>query len=193
MQVSPIKPKDYPTHYKWWFFLGRLPVQGKYDSKAALAISSGEPEYKGVFETIIGMWMFLQSIPNPSKMATVSVYLFLYGTKPVWEDPKNINGGRWMFTMKNKENIDETWENLVLELVGFGLDPSAETTGIIMAHRPNYTKFSIWTRDKTSEANILAIGRRIHAEVAPLAVLEYQDHNAEYKTFRHVMRPTGSP
>lgn len=192
MQAIIDKYQDPPLHYKWGFWTfteSKVQKPSRYKAGTALAMSASEPIFKGTFETIYSMWAFMASIPKPSMMATANIYLFLYGTKPVWEDPKNCNGGRWMFTMKNNENIDEVWESLVLELVGFGLDPSAETTGIIMAHRPNYTKFSIWTQNKTSEANIMAIGRNIHALVAPTVVLEYQDHNAGHMEFRHVIRP----
>ena len=41
--------------------------------------------------------------------------LFKEGIKPIWEDPRNHKGGRWLVTldMRHKSNLPELWLNLV--------------------------------------------------------------------------------
>lgn len=57
------------------------------------------------------------------------------GIKPMWEDPANERGGKWVFNVRNTEKqlLGHYWENLVLGLIGETVDASDEITGAVVA------------------------------------------------------------
>lgn len=43
----------------------------------------------------------------------------------MWEDPRNINGGRWLVTVekaKGKDKVDEYWLDLLIAMLGEQFD-----------------------------------------------------------------------
>lgn len=56
------------------------------------------------------------NILAPTKLAIGSNYhLFKEGIRPMWEDPINAKGGKWIFTnaRSRKARLDECWLNVV--------------------------------------------------------------------------------
>ena len=48
---------------------------------------------------------------------------FKTGIKPMWEDPENIDGGRWLLTIEKKRvDLNDLWQNALLSLVGSQYD-----------------------------------------------------------------------
>jgi hypothetical protein len=85
-------------------------------------------------------------------------------------------------------SVANIWQNLYLNLFGELLEPSNKTfeiSGIILARRRNYTRFSIWTKNKFNSEAILHIGNIIKAELPKNIALEYQDHNSSFEVYRH--------
>ncbi|KAG0018286.1 hypothetical protein BGZ80_007360 [Entomortierella chlamydospora] len=67
------------------------------------------------------------------------------GIKPMWEDPANANGGRWIVTLlnKNPELLDRCWIELAYALVGEQLDAGDDICGA------DYNGFEIfWATQK---------------------------------------------
>ena len=79
------------------------------------------------------------------------------------------------------------WQNLYLSLVGETLDPDSEIVGIILARRRNYTRFSVWTKNRLRADVVMLIGERIKADLPPTVGLEYQDHRAPFGEYRYTM------
>ncbi len=75
--------------------------------------------------------------------------LFREGIRPAWEDSANENGGKWVFTVSNKDlpSLDDKWMNLVLSLIGETIDDGDCVTGIVVSLRKVGSKIAIWTRD----------------------------------------------
>jgi translation initiation factor 4E len=147
-------------------------------------VEAAAPKRMGSFADIETMWRWMNNVRIPSKTPVDSnIYIFEDGIQPTWEDPANAMGGRWLVSLRG-DDADDAWMTLYLMLVGETLDPDTQICGIIAAHRRNYIRLSIWTRDRNhSEAN-LAIGRRAKQELQ-LPALEYQDHKAGFEKFRH--------
>lgn len=56
--------------------------------------------------------------PPSSLLPTTDYLLFHSGIRrPVWEDPLNISGGKWIIRLR-KGVADRLWEDLVLAIVG---------------------------------------------------------------------------
>ena len=160
-------------------------IRGKKPEK----VEPSEPEHIGDFGCVVRMWNFLNNLPTPCTMDIDStLYIFEKGTAPLWEDPNNVNGGRWMFTIQvNMEKIDDLWQHLVLMFSGGSLDSEGEITGILVSVRRNYIRISIWTKNRDNTTYLMALGTRIKAMIPDDIRLEYQDHGAPFNEYRHLI------
>ena len=67
-------------------------------------------------ESFWSLWTHLN--PPSSLLPTTDYLLFHSGIRrPVWEDPLNITGGKWIIRLR-KGIADRLWEDLVLAIVG---------------------------------------------------------------------------
>eukprot|EP00761_Pharyngomonas_kirbyi_P009292 gb/GECH01009308.1/.p1 GENE.gb/GECH01009308.1/~~gb/GECH01009308.1/.p1 ORF type:complete len:228 (+),score=46.31 gb/GECH01009308.1/:1-684(+) len=122
--TGPLKMEDYESHLK--------PI--------------------GTFKTVEGFWETYSHLLRPSDLAGVSgieFHCFKEGIKPVWEDPTNKDGGRWMIRLK-KGVADKYWEDLLLALIG-GYLPSS-VTGLVISIR-DHDILSVWTKDANDQKN----------------------------------------
>jgi translation initiation factor 4E len=56
-----------------------------------------------VFDTLEDFWAIYQHIARPNVIPQNSDYnLFVDGIKPMWEDERNRNGGKWMLRMQER-------------------------------------------------------------------------------------------
>jgi translation initiation factor 4E len=134
----------------------------------------------GGFATVQDFWCWHNNLPAPSTLPIDgNLFLFQRGIDPAWEDPANVNGGRWVASAAVVP--DEAWLGLCMALVGEHLDPGAEVTGLVLSRRRDYGRVSVWTREKTKEAEVMLVGRRLRELLgAKSAELEYQDHGVGY-------------
>jgi translation initiation factor 4E len=166
-----------------------LQLDRSWDVWVSVRTAGGVPRVAGGFSTVGDMWRLMNNLPAPSRAPVeANICQFQSGVHPTWEDERNERGGRWMFSVASPRDADVAWRNLYVALSGETLDPKYDVVGIIMARRRNYTRFSVWTRDKDDEEAVLAVGVRIRAAVAAKKlVLEYQDHGAAYDQYRYTM------
>src|SRR5258706_2915629 len=95
----------------------------------------------GEFNTVEGFCRYFNWLKPPSKLERNSNYhLFKGGIKPMWEDPANANGGKWVLTMKsNPMLLDRCWPWLAMALVGEELDEKDEVCGAGVYSSPPYS------------------------------------------------------
>jgi hypothetical protein len=67
--------------------------------------------------TVKLFWEVVNSFPLQRLGFKDSVHFFKRGVKPVWEDPRNVNGGSWTFRVP-KEKTDQFWKELLVIAVG---------------------------------------------------------------------------
>eukprot|EP01064_Diplonema_japonicum_P020887 TRINITY_DN30459_c0_g1_i1.p1 TRINITY_DN30459_c0_g1~~TRINITY_DN30459_c0_g1_i1.p1 ORF type:complete len:182 (+),score=52.49 TRINITY_DN30459_c0_g1_i1:44-589(+) len=110
------------------------------------------------FDTVEDFWSTYNHIKRPTSLEYGANYhVFKSGIKPMWEDPANKEGGRFIIAIQpsKEEALNETWEHLLLAMIGEyvedGVAPIAEghVTGAALGRRKAQTKISVWTRDKT--------------------------------------------
>ena len=69
------------------------------------------------------------------------------GIKPIWEDPKNRQGGCFSYKISNK-NVCEVWRDLSYVLVGESISTQssfvANVTGITISPKKNFCIIKIW-------------------------------------------------
>ncbi|KDQ61334.1 hypothetical protein JAAARDRAFT_54711 [Jaapia argillacea MUCL 33604] len=75
------------------------------------------------FGSVESFWSLFSHLNPPSALLPTTDYLLFHSgiRRPVWEDPLNITGGKWIIRLK-KGVADRLWEDLVLAIVGDQFD-----------------------------------------------------------------------
>jgi hypothetical protein len=75
------------------------------------------------------------------------LFLMREGIKPIWEDPKNRNGGCFSYKVPNK-SVYEVWKELTYILVGGTISAqesfTKSVTGITISPKKNFCIIKIW-------------------------------------------------
>jgi translation initiation factor 4E len=107
------------------------------------------------FSTAEEFWEVYQHLRRPSSLPVISDYhVFKQGIKPIWEDGRNANGGKWIVRLK-KGIIDRLWENLVLALIGDEFNVGDDICGAVLSLRTSEDIISIW--NQTADAQKLKL------------------------------------
>ncbi|KZT66664.1 translation initiation factor eIF4e [Daedalea quercina L-15889] len=142
----------------------------------------------GEFETVESFCRYFNWLKPPSRLERNSNYhLFKSGIKPMWEDPANAEGGKWVLTMKNNAALlDRCWSWLAMALVGEDLDEGDEICGAVVSLRSKVDRIQLWTRSKEDVEKINGIGRKmvklLDVSEADGIGLEFQYNNDDRPT-----------
>ena len=117
----------------------------------------------GEFDTVEEFCRYFNWLKPPSKLEKNSNYhIFKSGIKPMWEDPANANGGKWVLTMKNNPALlDRCWNWLAMALVGEELEEGDEICGAVVSLRSKVDRIQVWTRGKDDVEKLNGIGKRL--------------------------------
>ncbi|KAF5361985.1 hypothetical protein D9756_002426 [Leucocoprinus leucothites] len=83
------------------------------------------------FSSVESFWSLWTHLAPPSALQPTTDYLLFHNgvRKPVWEDPLNITGGKWIIRLR-KGVADRLWEDLVMAVIGDQFDEcGSELTG----------------------------------------------------------------
>jgi translation initiation factor 4E len=59
----------------------------------------------GTFSTVEEFWQIYNNVKPASQLAIGSNYhIFMEGVEPMWEDPGNSKGGKFVLTMQKKDS-----------------------------------------------------------------------------------------
>jgi translation initiation factor 4E len=74
-------------------------------------------------EQVESFWSLWTHLAPPSALQPTTDYLLFHTgiRRPVWEDPLNITGGKWIIRLR-KGVTDRLWEDLVLAVIGDQFD-----------------------------------------------------------------------
>ncbi|KAK9327335.1 translation initiation factor eIF 4e-like domain-containing protein [Lipomyces starkeyi] len=168
-----ISAPEHPLKYNWTlWFLHRAPgVKISDYEKATKEISS--------FSTAEDFWRLYSYLARPSALPYTSEYhLFKTGVRPIWEDPTNVNGGKWILKLK-KGTGSVPWESLLLAIIGgeFGNSLGDEVVGAVISIRREADIISVWNKQGTNGAINLKI-RDMIRNVLGLSniAIEYKVH-----------------
>ena len=137
------------------------------------------------FDSFVRIW---SHIHRPSTLpASTDLHLFKEGIKPVWEDPKNEQGGRWVLRLP-KGLADRLWEHLGTAVVSGFLDGNKTAgdsfnddlvCGVVIGVRYQEDVLSIWTRDASDvDGNVRVKERFLNILQLPSnTVMEYKPHD----------------
>jgi hypothetical protein len=121
-----------------WMLWAHLPQ----DSNWALDSYKRVSRLTSVEETI----SVIETLPEPL-VKNCMLFVMRDGIAPMWEDPKNRDGGNFSYKISNKI-VPETWRDLSYMLVGESLsnnnDIANSVTGISISPKKNFCIIKIW-------------------------------------------------
>jgi len=135
---------SHPLETPWTFW---------FDCRSSQPRRAGEKEayesnlFKiGEVQTVEEFWRYFGNLHAPSKLMNNSNYHFFKShIKPLWEDPNNKNGGKWIINIKNDDELlDKCWENVVLALIGETLEAGSDVCGAVLSRRRSGDKIAVW-------------------------------------------------
>ncbi|KAF9934974.1 Eukaryotic translation initiation factor 4E type 2 [Linnemannia zychae] len=167
----------HPLHFNWVFwFMHRPPGSKVVNYESAM-------KKIATFGSVEDFWAVYSHLRRPHDLPNVSDYhLFRQGVRPVWEDPANINGGKWIVRLK-KGLASRYWENLVMAVIGDQFDVGSEICGIVLSIRGAEDILSIWNQSSQGGRTNLKI-RDTMKRVLNLpadTIMEYKTHNDALK------------
>ena len=106
---KPADNNDVSFGHSWNFWHDKHAASGDYEGRLTLMQED--------INNVERFWRTINSFPLDRLGYKDSVHFFKKGVKPVWEDPRNVNGGAWNFRV-SKENTDAFWKELLALAVG---------------------------------------------------------------------------
>lgn len=112
----------------------------------------------GTFDNVESFWRIYNNVKPPSQLSLQSNYhVFREGILPTWEDPVNLEGGKFVYTMQKKISktgvCDESWMFTVLAVIGETLDLDGDqVVGAVVSIRKSQDRIALWI--KSSDKHI---------------------------------------
>ena len=98
------------------------------------------------FKTIEETVGITESMPD-NLIKNCMLFIMKDGIIPMWEDPRNRNGGCFSYKISNK-NVADVWRNLTYALIGECLSTNISfvnaVTGITISPKKNFCIVKIW-------------------------------------------------
>eukprot|EP00474_Spongospora_subterranea_P009344 CRZ09802.1 hypothetical protein [Spongospora subterranea] len=143
----------HPLQNQWTLWFHSMPNNGtSWESNL---------QQVGTFDTVEMFWRYYRNAILPSCLDFKSNYLlFKHGIQPMWEDPQNANGGKWIVFMKNdRAQLDSYWENLILGLIGETVDSDGdEICGAVISRRRGADRIAVWNKCSDDKEKIMCLG-----------------------------------
>ncbi|VUZ42293.1 unnamed protein product [Hymenolepis diminuta] len=130
------------------------------------------------FSTVEGFWSTMIHTLPPADIANgTDLYVFKKGIKPMWEDPMNEHGGRWLIQVPPNADVNFYWEELLMLVVGNCWETeedSSEICGVVFQPRTRGSRISLWTANWRNEDALIRIGKRVKETLNCPETLLYQ-------------------
>ncbi|KAG4080017.1 hypothetical protein HA402_006329 [Bradysia odoriphaga] len=139
-------------------------------------------------------WSLYCHLVRPSTLKPYrELHLFKSGIKPMWEDPSNVKGGKWVIRLR-KTKIDRAWENACMAMLGEQFLVGPEICGIVLSTRFPEDLLCVWNRTSTDQSSINRIRdtlRRV-LNLPPNVAVDYKPHCDCLKYLKTAPAPTTS-
>jgi len=136
------------------------------------------------FDTVEDFWALYNHIEVVSKIPIGCDYaLFKHGIKPMWEDSRNKQGGRWLINVNKAQrmtDLNNYWLEILLCMIGEAFDEhSDDICGAVVQIRSKGDKLGLWTADVKHQDAIMKIGRTIRERLNlhPRNMIGYEAHS----------------
>ncbi len=123
-----------------------------------------------------------ETLPEPL-VKYCMLFVMKEGIAPMWEDPKNMDGGNFSYKISNKIVV-ETWRDLSYMLVGGVLSNNTEIansiTGISISPKKNFCIIKIWFNTCKNQ-NPALITNEIPGITSQGVLFNKHDKHADFK------------
>ena len=134
----------------------------------------------GSVSTVEDFWAYYCHTKKLNELSQLyDIHLFRDPIRPVWEDPRNLTGGKIALHLK-KGFSGRLWEQLVLTMIGEKYEIIQEILGVIVSSRFNEDVISIWIAN-SEEHEILKEFIKKSLNLPPNTLFEYKAHNQSIK------------
>ncbi|KAH8825942.1 translation initiation factor eIF4e [Flagelloscypha sp. PMI_526] len=171
--MTKIPIPEHPLQFEWTIYFDskvKYPYTPAPGTEAAAPAAVDTDDYEagltvvGNFKTVETFCRYFNWLKPPSHLPKNSNYhLFKKGIKPMWEDPANQEGGKWVLTMRNQPQLlDRCWSYLSMALVGQEIEEDGdEICGAVVSVRGKVDRIQLWTRTKTDIEKLNSIGKKL--------------------------------
>jgi translation initiation factor 4E len=164
-------------HQKWviWYDNPRLAPEGS-DWKDNL-------KKCGEFHSIGEFWSVFNNLLPASKLPLNSNYhVFREGVQPMWEDPSNKSGGKFVLTMPKKDSkagrCDEWWLYTILSIIGETIDLDGDQVcGAVVSIRKSQDRIALWLKSADQQVCSEIGARWKKALDMSKTIMKYQLHD----------------
>jgi len=144
------------------------------------------------FSSVEDFWCLFNNLVKPSRLAVGGNYhLFKDGIMPAWEDPANMEGGKWVLELPRTDNsLNKVWMYTVLAMIGENFPDSNEICGAVVSLRPKKNRLALWTRTAKDGHTQRRIGEKLKTvmELDPGQKLFYQEFASLMKRTTYAQR-----
>lgn len=97
------------------------------------------------FASVEEFFVAYSRLQRPQEIEHVSdFHLFRKGVRPVWEDPANVRGGKWILRLR-KGLASRYWQELLFASIGGEFEHAQDdVTGIVVSVRASEDILSVW-------------------------------------------------
>ena len=140
--VTPILPslmENFHMLQNKWHLWAHLPHDTDWSSKSYQQVC--------LFESVEETIAISETLPE-QLVKNCMLFIMKDDIMPMWEDPKNRNGGCFSYKISNK-HVCETWKELSYVLLGETISSNPafvnDVTGIKISPKKNFCIIKIWT------------------------------------------------
>ncbi|KAI8809961.1 eukaryotic translation initiation factor 4E [Cladochytrium replicatum] len=131
--------------------------------------------------TVEDFWgMYNNVMKATGLMAGANYSFFKEGVQPMWEDPANEKGGKWVVPIprgKRDTLLDQYWLNTILACVGEEFNRGDEICGVVVSVRKAQDRLSIWTKTASDKEATEEIGRQLKKALGIEIEIGFQGHS----------------
>jgi len=143
-EQAPAGERGYPLAYKWsWYWdsakAQKKQAKGYFDKMVPL----------GTYETIQDFWRFFNNIDYTLKKMKkpprkFNLRMFKHDIKPMWEDARNENGGKWVIQCPQMFRVTcDVWKEILVGAIGQNLLQKS-LCGCVLTGRWDRNEIHIW-------------------------------------------------
>jgi hypothetical protein len=173
LAFHPYSEEDIKLDSKWvfWFESAQEESCSARDYIKQLVPSSG------AFGSLQHIYDFC--IQNSFKYQRI--LLFKEGIKPIWEDPHNVDGGRFFVHCQNQKQAFEHFLLVTKTIIPGKILDNEDLCGIIYAYKPqNRFSLSVWHKNSKDKAKIKEIRAQLKV-LFNVKTVSYHNHRASIK------------
>eukprot|EP00127_Corallochytrium_limacisporum_P002460 Clim_evm17s128 gene=Clim_evmTU17s128 len=168
----------HPLAHEWMLFYDKVTGKSK---GGADAFQQGLKKVMP-FDTVEDFWGMYNNVPAASELGhACNFHLFKTPILPMWEDPNNEGGGRWLAKLpkKSAQDLDDKWLNVMLFLIGEDHDFSDMINGAVVSRRKNEERIAVWCRDGKDTERQKKLGSAIKAVLQTEVPFEFEPFSGD--------------